>query len=126
MRKYRLGLVQTPSQLRFAYEAIIDAINNDKFKEDENFNKSDQNKSENSSSLFSSSNNQQSQQSQNNVKELRRRLKKEVTMNHINRIKNKQKEIDAWRNKKKIFTNIGLVVGISALFISTIYYKYLN
>lgn len=109
MRNYRLGLVQTPNQLRFAYEAIINAKNSGLFERETEPEDSKESK-EPTTSVVS--------EQKSNEKELRRRVREEKnrnTMEQIKRIKEKQKEIENWSKQKVRIKYIALVIGVSAL-----------
>ena len=121
MRDYRLGLVQTQNQLRFAYEAIINANENDLFKEDnkeDDLNEEDSVEEEEHTQLINDE--------QINEKELRRRKreqKSKTTMEHIKRIKDKQKEIDNSNHKQKIVIKYaGIIFGVTLL-VGSLYYS---
>lgn len=132
MRNYRAGLVQTPNQLRFAYEAIINAKNSELFKqESEHVPEQDSKESEKPAPLPTTllppppttplppppTTNPISEQ-QSEEKELRRRIREEKktnTMEQIKRIKDKQKEIANW-SQQKVRIKFGiLLIGVSVI-----------
>ena len=112
MRNYRLGLVQTQNQLRFAYEAIINAKNSELFSKEDEHTANDLKEPEKPNPL-PSINEQQSKE-----KELRKRVREEknkTTMEHITRIKEKQKEIANW-SKQKTRIKYGIIlIGVSVI-----------
>lgn len=109
MRNYRLGLVQTQNQLRFAYEAIINAKKSELFWEAEH----DLEGAKQPASQANPTNEGQKE----NEKELRRRVREEKnknTMEQIKRIKDKQKEVENWKKQKvRIKYGIILIIGVS-------------
>lgn len=132
MRNYRLGLVQTFQQLRFAYEGILNAKSSNRFKqkkevkEDVNLEKQDNdNHNDNIVKRKLSINNHDENEEQSKEKEVRRRIreeKKKTTLDHITRIKSKQKEIENWNQKKGLLKNTAIVFGMCCLVVG-LYYK---
>lgn len=119
MRNYRLGLVQTHNQLRFAYEAIISAMNSDLFKQEASLlgNNLEQNQSKGDET-------ETKEIKQNELRKRTREEKKQTTMNHIKRIKDKQKEIDTWNRRMKLVKYVGVTILVTSVFVGSLYYKY--
>jgi len=131
MRNYRLGLVQTHQQLRFAYEAIIKAMNHELFKDDEPSNNvideqiPEQKITEQQSIVEKEVIEQEDKTSEQN--ELRQRIreeKKQTTLNHIKRIKDKQKEIETWSERTKLIKYVGITILMTSIFVGSLYYKF--
>ena len=112
MRNYRLGLVQTQNQLRFAYEAIINAKNSELFDREDLHDSEEANETANEPAS-----DPMNEQPKENEKELRRRVREEKnknTMEQIKRIKDKQKEVENWKKQKvRIKYGLILIIGVS-------------